>query len=152
MTLPTVPLGLEAKFYRNTASYAEPTWNEITHVKDLTLNLEKGETDISVRNTTWRLRRGTLKDANIEFTLQDNKTNSDAQADIDAFRDAFLNNTSIECLVLDGPLTESGAEGLRASMEVFNFTRNENLEEALMYNVTIRPTESSNNPAWADVS
>ena len=31
-----IRLGLNAKLYRNTGSYASPTWNEIGNVKDVT--------------------------------------------------------------------------------------------------------------------
>ena len=38
-----VKLGRDAKLYRNTVTFATPTWNEITNVKDVTLNLEAGK-------------------------------------------------------------------------------------------------------------
>jgi len=44
-------LGLDARLYRNTGSYASPTWNFVQNVKDLTLNLEVGEADVSTRGT-----------------------------------------------------------------------------------------------------
>jgi hypothetical protein len=46
---------MEARLYRNTADYASPTWAEVTNVKDVTLNLEKGEVDVTTRaNGGWR--------------------------------------------------------------------------------------------------
>ena len=42
-------LGLDAKLYRNTGTFAAPTWDIIGNVKDLTLNLETGEADVSTR-------------------------------------------------------------------------------------------------------
>ena len=41
-----VKLGLDAKLFQNTGTYATPTWDEITNVRDLTLNLEAGEADV----------------------------------------------------------------------------------------------------------
>ena len=50
-----IKLGMEAKLYRNTGTYAAPTWVELTNVKDLTLNLEAGEADVTTRgNAGWR--------------------------------------------------------------------------------------------------
>ena len=50
-----VKLGLDAKLFHNTGSYATPTWDEITNVRDLTLNLEAGEADVTTRgNAGWR--------------------------------------------------------------------------------------------------
>ena len=65
-----VRLGLDAKLYRNTGTYATPVWAEITNVKDLTLNLEKGEADVTTRaNLGWRALVGTLKEASLEFQM-----------------------------------------------------------------------------------
>ena len=50
-----VKLGLDAKLFRNTSDYASPTWDEITNVRDVTLNLEAGEADVTTRgNAGWR--------------------------------------------------------------------------------------------------
>jgi len=47
---------------------------EITNGKDLTVNLEKAETDASTRaNNGWRANLGTLKDASIEFAVLNNE-------------------------------------------------------------------------------
>jgi hypothetical protein len=60
-------LGMEAKLYRNTGSYAAPTWSEMTNVKDLTLNLEA---DVTTRgNAGWRATIAALKDGSIEFEM-----------------------------------------------------------------------------------
>ncbi|MEZ6097169.1 MAG: hypothetical protein R3C03_23590 [Pirellulaceae bacterium] len=34
-------LGMDAKFYRNTGTYASPVWTEVSNVKDVTLNLRR---------------------------------------------------------------------------------------------------------------
>jgi hypothetical protein len=65
-----VKLGLDAKLYRNTGTYAAPVWNEIKNVKDVTLNLEAGEADVTTRgNNGWRATVATLKDGSIEFEM-----------------------------------------------------------------------------------
>ena len=48
-----VKLGLDAKLFHNTGSYATPTWDEITNVRDLTLNLEAGEADVTACLRDW---------------------------------------------------------------------------------------------------
>ena len=54
-------LGMDAKLYRNSGSFGSPIWTEVTNVKDLTLNLEKGEADVTTRaNGGWRATVGTL--------------------------------------------------------------------------------------------
>ena len=138
-------LGMDAKLYRNSGSYATPTWEEIGNGKDVTLNLEKGEADVTTRaNNGWRATVGTLKDASIEFQMVWDTLDSD----FDAIRQAFFNNTPIEFAVMDGVITDPDSEGLRATFDIFNFTRNEALEEAILVDVTIKPTYADNAPEW----
>ena len=130
-------LGMDAKLYRNTGDYATPVWVEVSNVKDVTLNLEKGEADVTTRaNGGWRATVGTLKDASIEFQM----VWDTVDAGFDAIRQAFFNNTPLEFAVMDGDITDPDSEGLRATFDIFNFTRNEALEEAILVDVSIKPT------------
>ncbi len=143
-----IRLGLNAKLYRNTGSYASPTWNEIGNVKDVTLNLESAEADVTVRaNNGWRATVPTLKDASVEFEMVWDTADEDFQA----IRDAYLNNTTLEVLALDGPVSGAGStgnQGLRAVCNVTGFSRSEPLEEALSVSVTVKPAYSANPPTW----
>ncbi|MFM7167155.1 MAG: phage tail tube protein [Planctomycetaceae bacterium] len=144
-----IKLGLNAKLYRNSAASGSPSWNEITNVRDVTLNLETGEADVSTRNNSgWRASIGTLKSASLEFEM----VWDTADDDFGAIRDAFLNNSSIEFAVLDGASTAPGTQGLRATMAIINFTRSEPLEEAIKVSVTAKPTYSATPPTWMTVS
>ena len=144
-----VKLGMDAKLYRNTGSYASPVWNEVKNVKDVTLNLEAGEADVTTRgNGGWRANIATLKGATLEFEMMWDT----ADDDFTAIREAFLNNTPIEFAVLDGASNQSGSQGLRASMAIINFTRSEPLEEAIKVSVTAKPTYSSTAPTWMTVT
>ncbi|MDP1798389.1 MAG: phage tail tube protein [Planctomycetaceae bacterium] len=140
-----VKLGMDAKLYRNTGSYASPVWNEVKNVKDVTLNLEAGEADVTTRgNGGWRANIATLKDASLEFEM----VWDTADDDFTAIRTAFLTNAAIEFAVLDGPVATSGSQGLRASMAITNFSRAEPLEEAIKVSVTAKPTYATNPPEW----
>lgn len=144
-----VKLGLNARLYRNTGTYSSPVWNEVRNVKDLTLSLEAGEADVSTRgNGGWRANIATLKDASLEFEMVWDA----ADDDFTAIRTAFLTNAPIEFAVLDGASTASGSQGLRATMAITNFSRNEPLEEAITVNVTAKPTYSDNAPEWMTVA
>jgi len=140
-----VKLGMDAKLYRNTGSYGSPVWNEVKNVKDVTLNLEAGEADVTTRgNGGWRANIATLKDASLEFEM----VWDTADDDFTAIRTAFLANAAIEFAVLDGPVATSGSQGLRASMAITNFSRAEPLEEAIKVSVTAKPTYAANPPEW----
>ena len=142
-----IKLGMNAKLYRNSATYASPAWAEMPNAKDVTLNLETGEADVSTRgNNGWRAILATLKEGSIEFeSIWDT-----ADEGFAALRQAYFNNTAIEMAVMDGDITETGSDGLRASMSVTNFTRNEPLEEAITASITLKPTYSANPPEWME--
>jgi hypothetical protein len=141
----SIRLGMDAKLFRNTSLPGSPTWVEVTNVKDLTLNLEKGEADVTTRaNQGWRATVGTLKDASVEFQMVWDTDD----ADFTAIQEAFFGNTPIEFAVMDGPIDDATSEGLRATFDVFSFTRNEALEEAIMVDATIKPTYATTAPEW----
>lgn len=140
-----VRLGMNAKLYRNDGDYDEPDWVEVDNAKDVTLNLEKGEADVTTRaNNGWRAMVGTLKEATIDFSMVWDTEDTNFAA----LLSAFLTNTPIEFAVMDGPIDDPDSEGLRATMDVFGFTRNEPLEEAITADVSIKPTYAANAPEW----
>ena len=141
-------LGMNAKLYRNTGTYGTPVWDLIGNVKDVTLNLETGEADVTTRaNNGWRATEATLREASVDFEM----IWDTGDTDFTALQTAYFANTSIEFLVLDGLVATTGSQGLRATCKVFNFTRSEALEEALTVSVSIKPTYATNAPAWHTV-
>ncbi len=134
----SVVLGLNAKLLRGTAGTTGTT--EVKNVKDLTLNLESGEADVTTRATEgWRATVGTLKDASLEFgILYDTE-----DEDFGAFSSAYFNNTAIALFVTDG----SGS-GLDADFSITGFSVEQPLEEALTVSVTAKPTASTRAPVW----
>ena len=138
-------LGLDAKLYRNSGTYQSPNWVEVENVKDVTLGLSKSEADVTTRkNGGWRAILGALKEGVVNFEMLWDT----ADADFQAFLDAWLNDTAIEVLCLDGDVDTAGCEGLRATMSVTQFERQEPLEEAIKVSVTIKPTYSDHAPEW----
>ncbi len=143
-----IRLGMNAKLYRN-SSTSSLDWNEFKNVKDLTLNLEKSEADVTTRgNDGWRATVGALKDASIEFQM----VWDTADDDFTAIKDAWFNDTSIEFAVMDGPMEApiggQPSQGLRAHCAVINFSRSEALEDAIMVDVSIKPTYATQAPQW----
>lgn len=139
-------LSQNAKTYRNTGSYGTPVWDEITLIKDLTLNLTKDKADVTTRASGgWKEFVDGLKDGNVEFShLWDS-----GNADFTAIQSAYLNNTALEMLIYDGLVATVGNQGLRAHMMVESFTRNEVLGEALMLDVGMSPVKNANAaPTW----
>jgi len=143
-----IKLGMEAKLYYDPAGVSGGSWTELTNVKDLTLNLETGEADVTTRgNAGWRATVATLKDGSIEFEMVWDTTD----AGFTAIKDAYFNNTAIGFAIMDGDITTTGSQGLQADFSITNFSRNEALEEAITVNVTAKPTYSTTAPAWVTV-
>lgn len=138
-------LGKNAKLYRNTATWATPTFDEITNVRDLKQNLTAEEIDVTIRGGGgWDLKAPGNKNGAVEFEM----LWDDTDADFTALKDAFFNETSIELLALDGSSATSGKQGLRADMSVLSFERNEPLRGPITVSVKVAPTNSTNTPVW----
>jgi len=106
-----VKLGLSAKLYYNNGTYESPNWQEISNAKDVTLSLESSEADVTTRaNDGWRATVGALKDASVEFQM----VWDSADAGFQKIRDAWLNGTGLEILVLDGDKDTAGNQGHHA--------------------------------------
>ena len=133
-----IVLGLDAKLLRGTAGATGAT--EVKNVKNLTLNLESGEADVTTRATQgWKASVATLKEASLEFgILYDTE-----DADFTAFRAAYFGNTPIALFVTDG-----NGSGLDADWSITGFSMEQNLEEAVTVSVTAKPTASTRAPAW----
>jgi hypothetical protein len=147
-------LGMNAKLYFNPndtliQSGQDPddvVWNEADNVKDLTLNLETGEADITTRaNNGFRATAATLKDGSIEFQMNWKPSGSF----FSAIQDAWSNSKEIALMALDGDKGTSGKQGLASNFTVTNFTRNEPLEEAMTVDVTLKPSSETQ---WHTVS
>lgn len=137
----SIKLGMEAKLYYGAAGSTAST--ELTNVKDVTLNLESGEADVTTRaNAGWRATVGTLKTGSVEFEMI---WDSD-DAGFTAIKDAYFNNEPIALAILD----EAGGEGLDADFSITNFSRKEALEQAITVSVTAKPTYSTRAPAWVE--
>ena len=137
-----IKLGMDAVLnYKTGGVGGGGSWTELSNVKDVTLNLETGEADITTRaNSGWRATVGTLKEASVEFEM----VWDTADAGFTAIKDAFFNNTEIGLQVLDG----ASGSGLEADFSITNFSRSEQLEEALTVSVTAKVTYAGTAPTW----
>ena len=137
-----IKLGMDAVLnYKTGGVGGGGSWTELANVKDVTLSLETGEADITTRaNAGWRATVGTLKEASVEFEM----VWDTADAGFIAIKDAFFNNTEIGMQVLD----DASGSGLEADFSITNFSRSEQLEEALTVSVTAKVTYAGTAPTW----
>lgn len=138
----SIKLGMEARLnYKTGGQDGAGSWTELANTKDVTLNLETGEADVTTRaNSGWRATVATLKEASVEFEM----VWDTADAGFAAIKNAYLNNDPIGLQVLDG---EDG-QGLQADFMITAFSRSESLEEAITVSVTAKVTYSVTPPSW----
>ena len=133
-------LGLDAKLFHGPAG-ATAT-GEMSNCKDVTLNMETGEADITTRAAKgWRITAATLKDASLEFEMVWDTSDEGFRA----LKNAYFNNSAIALFASDGE-----GNGLDADFVVTSFSRQEPLEEALTVSVTCKPTLVTRAPIWKD--
>ncbi len=105
---------------------------QIKDAKDVTLNIERGDADVTTRNSNgWRAHLGTLKDASIEFNIL---TGGDS---FSGLLSMFTGRTAASVAVSGGNLSFS------ASMVVTNFAVSQPLEDGEGVAVTLRPSLGS---------
>lgn len=141
-----IKLGLEAKIYYSTtfddATSSWGTWVELGNATDVTLNLSKGEADVTVRNNNgWRATVGTLKEGSVDFEMIWDTSDAGFTAFFNAWQ---ATNGRIACAVMDGDITTAGSQGLRSLFSVIDMSRSESLEEAIRSSVSIKPTYGTN--------
>jgi TP901-1 family phage major tail protein len=131
----TFILGMNAKIYQGAAGAELAALAEMSNVRDVTLNLEAGEADVTTRaNSGWRATAPTLRECTTEFEM----VWKPGDAGFDAIKAAFLAGTTVELAVLDQARETAGAQGPKGSFSITSFSRNEALEEAITVSVTAK--------------
>jgi hypothetical protein len=119
------------------------------NVRDVTLNLEEGEADVTTRaNNGWRATEPTLKEGSVEFEMVYDP--ADAGFHQDPRRVAQPHGH------LPWPSStlakDEGTMGLWADFKVISFSKSEPLEEGQMVSVTVKPAYSTVAPEWVKVT
>lgn len=142
-------IGLAGTVNRNTNNYATPTWTEITLVADVQENITWDQADASDRAS--RIKRFVKTMLDIGFTVR--VRNDLTDAGYDALWTALFSPTStLDLLILDGPTTEVGAQGVRADFQVMSGNQGQALADALFREFELRPSIDTNPPKYAEVT
>ena len=111
---------------------------QIKDAKDVTLNIERGDADVTTRNANgWRAHLGTLKDASIEFDILTGGADGTKLASL------FNSGETVDLEISGGNVS------FTAKVVVTNFAGSQPLEDAESVSVTLRPapvTSSSDAP------
>lgn len=130
-------LGLQGEIsFKEGGQAGAGAWIVMENVRDVTLNLEKAEADMTTRAADgWRELVATLKTLSIEFEM----VHDPADAAYAAMRDSFLNDEIVGIRALDSP----GGVGFSADMMAFGFTKTEPLEDGQKVSVVLKVTRGA---------
>lgn len=142
----TTRIGLNAKLYRNTGSYGSPTWTEIVNVRDLSMDIDLDESDGSIRGGGgFAYSEPTLMKIAVNFNMNHDTSDTNGW---DALQTAAFARSAVEFLILDRA-TAAAAEGIRASMKLYKFSKGEPLAGIQTTDVVAKPCQNANAvPAW----
>jgi hypothetical protein len=127
-------LGLDCKLFRNTNTYATPTWDEITQVTDVNLSQSTAVGDVSNRSSLFKLHRPGLIDLTLEFTLRYDSGNTDYTT----LQSAFVARTGMDVWMADGTAA-AGSKGPRANWMITEFSHEQPLEDGVNVKVSMKP-------------
>lgn len=136
-------LSRNCRLYRNTGSYGSPTWNLIEHVGDVTLPLTKSRVDVATRASGWDLAMVTGKKLDLKIKVPYVPGDPDYQA----LQDAWEDDTSVELLILDGPVGTSGSSGWRAHFHIVDVTINQSISSHVEAEITFAVAAAAINEA-----
>ncbi len=130
-------LGKDCKAYYNTGTNAIPVWVLIPKVRDLNMQLSAGEADISSRVGKFKLAGQAQLEAAVEFGYLHVFGDETVR---DALIASYISNTIREFAFMDALIATSKARGLRSFMASFGMPQEQNLDGAVLYTFTFKPT------------
>lgn len=141
-------IGLNAKVYRNTNTYEAPTWSECTLFSDVSVNPAWEEADASARESRIKQTVKTLLGLDITGKMKKKPAN----ANYDAFMDAFLSDDTLDLLILDGDRTENGVRGWRADFQIFSANEDQSMTNVLFEEFKLMPSITEHLPLAVKVA
>lgn len=148
-------VGGNFKLYRNTGTYASPTWSIVAEISDVAVSeLTRNIAELKRRSSDFIVGLP----AKIQMISVDIKMIHGIDAtNFAAFKDAFFNATVIELAILDGIITTTGTQGLRLGMLVEQFPWGQPLEEVSDHDVVVKsayyesPAGTVRDPSWITI-
>ena len=141
-------LGIKCKAYRNTATYGSPTWSEMTHISDFTVNITWDEADGSSRLSRVKMSAKTM--LGLEFSGKIKTNLSDAN--YVAVRDAMYGDGVLDILVMeDGDNATENNTGFRCDVQVFQGNMDQGMQASLYKDFVMKPAATDNLPQLATV-
>lgn len=140
MSTPTAKLGLKCKAYRNTNTFASPTWSAINCISDFQVAPKWDEAEASSRETRLKLALKTLLGLEITGKLRASDAND---ANYTAIVAAITGDQQLDLMILNGASTTDGVTGFRASFQLFDATEDQGLGSVVYDQVVLKPSPNT---------
>lgn len=144
-----MPLGIDCKLYRNTATYSSPTWNLIDNVADVAINASWNRADGSTRISPVMMGQNSQLPLSISGRIRADLTDLDWEALWDAWK---AGTTLIDVLCLTGAATTNDSVGVRFEANVVNWSQPQGLGDYVFNEFSLEPTVSANLPDSVEVA
>lgn len=140
-------LGILGELHLNDGDHATPTWTEADLVGDCAVN-----GDWNVTGSTARISRvDTEENTTLKLAITGNIRVESGDAAYEMLRDAFIGDTVIDVLGLNGAIDEDGVEGYRFDGKVRSFSEEQNRDAVIFRSFTITPCASDNLPQFVRI-
>ncbi len=141
-TTSTAKLGIKAKCYYNSATYASPTWVELTCVSDFAQAVAWDKADVLTRATRVKMAAKTMLGLSWTGKLKV----GDADTGYQAMMTAVLSDAPTDFLILNGDKATNGVIGYRCDCQVMSATEDQGTGAVLFDDIEFMPTPSVNVP------
>jgi hypothetical protein len=133
-------IAINAVIYLNTATFASPTWVAVSLVGDVTVTPAWDMGEANTRGNRLKQKVKTMLDITVSAKVRAD----DADTSYDTLWEAAHNDTVLNMLVLDGPLTKQGARGYWMDFQVAKSSQDQSLGSVIFTEFEFTPTPSVN--------
>ena len=125
------------------SAWGDASWTEITAARDVTLDGDADEADVTSRGSGGHKQtRTALRDSPVSFDLVwDGVVATEPGKAVHALREAWWNGTEVAMAIMDGGAAVSGSQGVFGNFSVLNCSRAEPMADAMIISVTVKPSE-----------
>jgi hypothetical protein len=146
-------VGIDCKLYRNTGTIATPVGVLVESVRDVKVPREWTTAEFKTRQRAKIRHRKVLLNESVTFQMEVNPSDVAETANFDAIHAAFLSQTStVKLMMLDTLLATSGAQGLHETFQVTKCEVNQELEDAVLYDIECKLGLDDEDGEWLVVA
>lgn len=152
--------GTDCKCFRNSASWATPTFVEVDNLRDVNISDEWLTAEFKTRGNRIVRHKRTLRNRGVTLQMEHDPATAANDANFEVFTDAMYDASGdtddgvIELLFLNGDSTTTGNQGVRGEWLVTKMDEGQPLEDAQLWDIEVKPAvvDGGNAVQWYEVA